>query len=368
MLRSELEDILSIVSPALSSKEFVPLFKNVFFTAEHVETFNGHLYIRHGSELKLIGATPGKTLVDVVSVSNAKDVTFSEAGDVFLVALDKTKIKLPRSQSDALPSILPKNEQPRFTCTVDGVWLKALNTAVVNASDDTTLGDMMGTVFLIDERYATFYTTDNNTISRSRIVLPRRKKNDPPVTPFCCGIPNDFIKELIRIKGKVEPDSPITVRFFDKVIWADFDGQVEVVSSLFPVADTTPEKMRRAVDAHAIDSRLEDFVPIPEALSGSLDRALVFFENDASRYQTIVNVNEAVCEVSTATGKGESKDVVPLASSVQAVAVKIDPRLLRRGLGVGEYIKFSKSAIVLTDSNDPKQQTFVHLIGVQSPT
>jgi len=355
--RDALLRVINLVSPALSTQDFIPILKNICFRKGRAVAFNDRAAI--GVELPagmsdLTITLPGALLKSAVASFNAESVSVQIGeGSEALITSGRSKIKLGTMPAADFPFKMPDSGTAfKFTEPM----LKAVQACLPSIGNDPTRPATRGVTVDVEEGYATFYSTDNATISRYKTKSKVKLPGDTPVI-----LPSFFCEQLISLtrafpQGEWELDLSPGV-----IVGTLYEGDDMVAFTLHrEQADPDPLDFPAVIKRHCKLATLPDLLePIPAALDAAMGRALLVQAQEPDK-ATKVTVTETAIKLLSSGPVGEAQDSVSFdgAGDSPPEPFFVDPGLFSRGLKGVSHIAFFPKVVVMGNEDG----SFTHLV------
>lgn len=349
--------IINLVSPALSSQDFVPILKNICFRKGKAIAFNDRAAIGVTLPAGMSDLTvtiPGAMLKSAVASFNADSVAVQLGeGSEALITSGRSKIKLATMPAADFPFKMPDSGTViKFTEPM----LKGMQACMPAIGNDPTRPATMGVTLDVEDGCATFYATDNATISRYKTKSKVKLPGDSPVI-----LPTFFCEQLLSI-GRAFPQGEWEIDLAPGVIVGVlFEGEDMVAFTLHrEQVDPDPLDFPAVINRHCKLAALPDLLDeVPSALDAAFGRAVLVQAQEPDK-ATKVTVTPAAIKLLSSGPVGEAQDSVPFDSVGDGPGEPffVDPGLFLRGLKGSSHIAFFPKVVVLGNEDG----SFAHLI------
>lgn len=349
----ELRETLSIVAPSLSTKDFIPAFRDLFFDGKHISGFNGKFGISMGCETGCQGSVRGEVLKNFMEHSRARQTELTVKDLVLTVLSGGSTLELPFS-AEVTPPIqaLLLNTEAQSAIVLDDQVVEGVDKCLRGTVDDPTLGPRMGILFEVSRKGVDLYSTDSKTISHFSIAQPTSLKQTLRFSVAC-----DFVAQLLRLAGKFTAGAS-TMSVDAQSVSVTFGPSCVLVGSVRGVEADIIESFSKTI-AHHCQSSDSPPMLIPQAMIPALDRALSVAEPQNPLF-TRCQVDHDHVYLFTKTRYGEVNDRVKFTAGLPAIEFSVEVSLLRRMLENETTIEFTNSFCIVL-----RQGNFLHLIGTQ---
>lgn len=358
MSREYLLAVLKAASPALANaKNPVQELSCLWFSGTTVAAYDDVIGIQVAFEAEFTGGVSGEKLLGLLENSAAREVTLEDTGDGNLaMKLGGAKVKLAlRPFEDWFWH--PELPRDATSWPITDEFLDGVRLALISVGASKVLDPgQRGVTVIQDGDRADLYTTDATCMSWASVHT-----GDSPVvasggrfimpTPFCeqlgdvaavgqvLTVDEDaaYLTGLAKI-GKAEGGTSFLL--FCRLV--DDDNPIDFKSV---IGDNVPA---------------DGAFDLPGALGMALDRAMVVLDEGAP---VQLDVEEGAMYLLANTGAvGEVDDGIKLhgADDHPAVTVRVDPKLLRRGLEGRESMRVTENVVVLRGPGD-----FVHVVSTK---
>jgi len=345
MDRKELLDVLNDVSPALSGKDFVPVFSCFCFDGDNVTAFDDVVALQRPFLFPLQGAIRGSVLLSFLKVSRAKDIEFEQHDTSVHVKAGRSKLDLPFIPKDKFVFEFPKEDATAFDLNAD--FLLAFDKTMVSMGLDPARPWRLGITLSFKENYVSMYSSDNITIALGDVPFSYPKELEGTavvVPPRFCKLLSDYSNTATAVKMKVTAG------------WVEciFDGSIRLFSKTVGGVDVAQfEKMVKV----CMEGSAKDGAPIPKGFESTLDKAAILLEDSQEKFADF-SVQDGRLSVHAKTKLGELEDILTLEHP--NVKVKVAPALIKRTLKFAQGIAISPQCLTIFSEN------FLNFISVAS--
>lgn len=341
MERTVLLKKLEICAPALSSADIIAVMSHFWFTGSRVMAYNDAIAISTAFKSEFKGTLPGMTLLNTLRSSKAKDAEFAVDGSELTVKLASTRGKFGYFEPDAFIFAMPK-VQGDGPLPVDAAdFMRAVECCLRSVSHDTSNPDHLGVTVIPGKKQLSLFATDTATMSAATVPLEKGR-----AAPFKDRVvlSSEFCRQMLVLSKGVEKfyleilDDHALLVVGDTVLWG----------SLIESKDPTDF---HANFAHLCsEATLTKLVELPTKLAGIVDRAMIVGESKADRARTNITEDGGRLRFFTKSDHGEMTDTLLVGAEHAGVNVRVEPRLLKNGLGFFNRMLFTSDTVIM--SND----------------
>ena len=190
--REELLKVLSLIKPALSIQDFVPIQLNFCFTGDIVYAFDGIQCAGIDYKVKDVFSVFGDLFFKLLQGYNAKQLSINVSDSIVNVTIGKSKLKLsclPEKEFTFDFPDLPKHAL--FKVTED--FITGVSKCLISVSEDQRVENQCGVILDLSDRIQYLYSTNEDCISRYRL------KRFTPKERIKILIPKLFCEQLISL-------------------------------------------------------------------------------------------------------------------------------------------------------------------------
>ena len=338
MKRLTFLDALETVSPALSSKDTIPILTHLWFTGKQVMAFNDGIAISTKLDTNWQGAVPA-VLIQLLRASGAIDVSsnMTKNGELHMVAA-AARIKLPTLPPEDFVFDMPamkKDEVPSISGNNIAPFLDALSFAIQCVASDATVPEQLGVNLLPG---ASMWATNEKSLFYTKIKTDRAIKR--------MILSEEFCKQMLSLRNKSETlalylreDAAIfkagDTILFGKLIHSerplDFEG---VLNQHFPDLGKKP--------------KLSD---VPAKMKPIIDRACIIIGNGGDTNAMVKDGQIHFRSYDQRTDRAVS-DVMKIGSEQKDLIVKFNPNFAKIALDAGlDKIRLTQSCVVFTKND-----------------
>jgi len=322
MQRSKLVEVLARVQPALSTKDFIPVFSCFCFKDKKVYAYNDIIAIRAPIDMELEGGIRGKVLLDFMkaSTSNEVELVQGNVGGVTVKAGKGSKLKLPIVDSGEFIFKFPDyTEDDLIEIELTKDVLASFRRCIVSMGYDPAHPWRLGVSVKITGTKLTMYASDNTTMARSLVAAKNNVEDEVVIV-----LPPRFCELLIAGANR---DKAEMLYVSDSWVVATFESGAELFAKTIgaPNIDAFERQFGEVESEGAIET-----VDLPSNFGPTLDRALVVLATDPDKHAKLT-VSDGQLGVFSHSAYGEVDDHISLPEH-DDLSVMCAPELLRRGL------------------------------------
>lgn len=337
MLRADLIEKLSLVAPALSDNNLVPVLSHFWFTGHNtLMAYNDQIAISVRLDCDFSGAVP-KTLTSLLNASRAKEVEFVASKEALEVKAASSKFKLPYLSAKAF-DIFKMPDPSDGALPVDiKEFIEAIDSCMKSLKEDTSMPDSLGITLVYNNKGIDLYATNDATISHARIKTKADLKKG-----FRVVISGNFCRQMLSL-AKLSGDKHLEVH-------DDFSlfvcGDNLLFGRLVDVA--RPLDFDSVIQQSFPKEAAADLVTIPSKLELILDRAVIITESKQERPKTDIVIKDGRASFFSKSENGEVRDSMQVEPNHPEVEVSIDPRLFRAGYGAYDKMLLTEQCLIMS--------------------
>lgn len=337
MNRKALLDTLELTKAGLADDALVPIFTNFCFRDSAVYAFKDRLGIMAPCEIAETFAVSGKTLIELLKTSSAKDVEFTLDDETCQIVAGKSRMKLPWLREDEFLFEEPEEEQWDVILDLDAHLLEGFQLCLVTTSSDNTMPAFMG-ISVVGGKTTHLYSCDGDALSRYR--LDGKKTKEVHYT-----IPTDFCEAVLRIAEKTGYRAG---QLYVNGEWAiaEFGNNYKVFGRI--IENTDPMDYEKHIKK--IIKGDVSFVTVPDGLASALNRARVIAEGEGK--PTLLTAAKGKLVVNTETHVGVVRDTMKIDEAVGEVVSSVSAKLISRALAICDEFHMAENATVYRTGDD----------------
>lgn len=309
---------LETVAPAMSDGRIVKILSHIWFTGQEVMCFDDNIAIAVPFEQdQIIGAVPGKLLIDFMRVITRNEIQFTRSDNqVLLTATNSSmKAKFPLLPPEEFVFSWPEApNDPGMSIVADDVIRTAIKACMRSIGSDGHIPETRGVTIVASETKVVFYATDSATLTRALAPGHTASKT------FRAILPTAFCEQLIALSKK-EGLLTITENYAEFV-----NDDVRLYGRLLGTAE--PLDFESTIERVFPSNSIKQAVAIPGNLSEVLTRACIITKDTAtSEALTIFTVKDSVLKIEASTERGSNKDVIKLTGHPNVVSNLVPQRI-----------------------------------------
>lgn len=320
MIRKDFLKTLELVAPALAQENLVAIFQSFCFNDNTVYAWRDTLGVVAPCPVDKNFAVHGKTFIDLIRASNAKEIDIELDKENVLVRAGKSKMKLPFSEASDFIFEEPEDEKWDVMMDIDKHLLRGFQLCLTTSSTDNAMPAFMGISVVTNGTDVLLYSCDGDAISR--FTTDGKTKAKVHYT-----IPNDFCETLLKIADKTG--------YRNGQLYVNGQWAVAELSNGFRIFGRiieNPEPMQYEKDIARVLKVSPEFVEIPSTLNQALNRARIIGETE--NRSTDLRFDGKKLYMTTDSHMGIVKDILPLKSKHPSLEVKVNAKLMSRAISV----------------------------------
>lgn len=319
--RSGLEQALDTVYPALSTKEFIPIFTCFCFHDDHFYAYDDLIAIKAKISTGITGGVRGSMFSKLVKGFNSEVLSVSQKENEVRLKADKVSMKMPVVPESGFVFEWPDIKDPALVITFDNDFLDSLSGCLESCAVDTSTPALCGVTLANHDGVHTLNSTDRLMITSSKIATAPGQDIDPII------LPTDFCSALIEIARRLEVSGTLRVSQDRKFAIADFDD--ETYSLFTKLMSCDPIDYKELLDRYSNEEDV--YFPVPKELEQMMNRASILMPGENASCRLTIRNN--ALELNTVSGFGDLYDSVDIDSNHEDIEVFIDPRNIMRASG-----------------------------------
>lgn len=343
--RAELIANLKQVEPALSSKEFVPIFTCFCFDGATVTAYDDIVALQAPCGINIKGGLRGRLLLDFFEASKATNVEISQDGRDVHIKAGRSKLDTTAFPEEDFIFQFPKGEDAEVI-DIDEAFTEALGKALVSMGTDPSHQWRMGVTTIFDSRGIIFYSTDNKSASKVWVDFDKERDIPERVTvlpPRFCELVVDLGKKngahkLVLTETWAECKFKSGLRLFSKTIQQAAPDQYDAIFT-----EQAGKKVR------------QQLIDIPAGLDRCLERSEVVIGYNTDDPKMTLKVEEGKLNFYTKSPVGDVRDTIKLEGHPD-IEVDCLPSLIKRVLPQVNRFLVTEGCVVLAG------EKFVHLV------
>lgn len=337
MLRKELVAKLELVAPALSTNDLVPILTHFCFNGDEVFAFNEQIGICAPCKTEFEGAVPGRTLLELLKASRAKEVTFDIGkGGELVVRAASSRLKLPLLPVDRFVWKPPTLSDAVGIGIDTKKFMRGVSCCMRSVSIDTSIPDQLGVTMMVEGKSLLMYSTDSSTLSHARVELKKASDFKRVI------LSGSFCTQMLALADR---DKPLHLEIRkDHALMAGSHGVV-LFGSL--IHSPKPLNLSDHIDANYGEKDRGRAISIPNKLELVLDRACIVSATNGEPVNMEIDIADGVAKFFTAAKVTECRDQVQLEDKHMNVQLRVNPKLVRNGYGDFDRMLITDRAFIM---------------------
>jgi DNA polymerase III sliding clamp (beta) subunit (PCNA family) len=340
MIRKDLVDKLSLVQPALSANELIPILNHVWFTKTHMMTYNDQIAISVPCKTDFAGAAPGSVLIELMRNSKAKDVEFLPVDDELQIKAASSKFKLGLLPAKDFVFEMPKPSNQVMKVNTKE-FLECIATCLRSVSADTSVPDQLGVTLIYKPHTLLLCSTNHATMSSAKIKMP----TPPPFkdrvilsTPFC--------EQLLRIAG---PSINTSIEIHEDYSLATTAKGVTLFGRLIEVPQ--PLDFVSLFNHHIPKEYPTKRIPIPTKMRLILERAIIITDSATDQTTTAITVKEGRARFVSKSARGEVIDSMQVGETQHDTTISLNCKHVKAGMGSFDNMLVTEDCLIMSKEN-----------------
>jgi DNA polymerase III sliding clamp (beta) subunit (PCNA family) len=336
--------------------QLIPLLTHYWFTGTHVMGYNGQIALQIPFRTDFRGAVPGKVLELLQRASFEKDIKVTpQGGNISITdaAGDRIRIKLGMLEPNFIFA-MPKRKRMRSDPQAIAELIEAIEQCLISVGSDTLNVEHLGITLEPERGQIILYSTDGGTIARASISDRLRLAQRTILPTAFCEQMKHLYRERLDDKAQVHFEVGKRHALF-------IAGEATLYTRLLRLRTRRPLNLSGTVAYHLPRAFQQQLVDIPPRLRKALElHSLVC---DESRRLMSLSVRGETLRLRSQNDGEEIDESMPLPGHPD-VAVRVEPRLLRRALGfeqmlvARECVALSKASggLYLISAGEPRDE------------
>lgn len=320
MNRGELVKVLNLASGALSSTDFVPIYKCFAFNGKTVTAYNDLIGVTAPCVTGDEFVVHGGTLLGLLENSSAEDMAFTLDGNTNDVTIKsgRSTFRLPFYPLEDYIFVDPDLNQS-IDLDLNTQFLDGLRACLKTSSRDNSQPAFLG-VALQGNR---LFSSDSDAISEYILDAKNKAKEQ-------YMLPNEFCELLIKITDEL-PEGDGIIHVNNDWVMAELPGGYSVFARV--IQNSAPVDFAKEIKKTMRGNG--DFKATPEGLKEALLRARVVADRETAK--TELKVEKGRLKLLTETSMGIVRDSLPFADHPDVVA-HVNAALMQRSLELTDRI------------------------------
>lgn len=347
MERKQFLSALSMVKPALSNQDFIPILSHFCFDGESVTAHNDVMALRAPCKTEFKAAFHGDTLLRLLDNIRSDILSFTKDESCFKIKTGRSRLRLPFLEDSDFLFESPdrsKSYKEAHRLFISDDFILGLECCLASVDEDPVHPNRMGITLSIGEKDAYFYSTDSFSVSRY-LLKGDYYKDMSGVTVI---LPTEFCKQLLLFKKSFSGDGYLVIA--EDFVMSDFGDNIFVHSKL--IIDLEPLDFGKVLDVYK-DSLKHCTSVFPPEIEECLQRSKAILTTvlDTGKLSEFVIKNRQI-NINTKSDMGEVADVFTVNKKAhKSMSVSINPDLILRVLKRSMCFYFSENALILSDNN-----------------
>lgn len=320
MERITLLETLRRVTPALSGKDFVPVFACFCFDGKKVITYDDQVALTADCAWVVKGAIRGSVLLGWLEAARGADVEVEQDDSQVSLKAGRSKLKLPVIPEKDFVYKAPTKPGDELKFTPE--LLEALDRCAISMGRDPSRPWQAGLTMIFGDEKATIYSTNN--VSGSMAIVKMKKPEDNSLSTIL--LPPKFVELTCSIGAK---DSPKTLTLGKGWVTTTFASGLQLFSRT--AADHEADNFKQLFSPELREAMKTKTVEIPKGMTDALTRALVVLSGAREKVTKVTVKDGKLILVSVAAGAAEVRDTLKLPGH-EDIEVEVGPEPLKAGL------------------------------------
>lgn len=338
MQRKDFLTKLSIVAPALSDNDLLPVMTHYWFTGTELMAFNDQISISMPCKTDFEGAVPGKLLYELMKNSKAKNVDIEASKDVLNVKAASSRMKLAIMDTENFVFEMPKpgKKEPFLSINMDD-FIEAVEICMRSVGMDTSVPDQLGVTLMPNGKKMDLYATNNDTLSHASISMKGKDVLKERVI-----LSSHFCQQLLKI-GKSYKGAKILISD-DYSLLVTKEG-VSLFGRL--INSDRPIDFESILDDHYPKNMHSKLSAIPTKMKLIIERAMIISSYSVDDRATTVSVKDGKMKFVSKSDHGEISDSMQIDAKHPKASIRLDPKQLRLGYGNFDNILVTDNCAVM---------------------
>lgn len=293
---------------------------------------------------------PGELFVKALGSFNNESVMIQSVDDAtILLSSGKSKLKVPTLPVDDFK--MPQLKGKPYELNLTDSMLDGIKRCLFSVGTDPTHPAQMGVTMGEVKGFATFYSTDNITISRSASDTKVELPGGMPII-----LPTFFCEQLLTL-AKAYPADDLVLEVYVGALKLKVGKVATLLTKT--LVDMEPLDFEDIVSKYLDVNQVKKtggFARIPAALDSAFSRALLVLSAETDK-STTVEVNGCIT-ISSSSNLGESDDTLDWDGKDKIKPFKVDPGLVLRAAKSSGSVAFYPRVMLLASDD----ASFIHLI------
>lgn len=341
MNKQDLLDKLQLISPALSTDNYVEILKHFCFYEDCIVAHDGKWSMVVDFENDFDCAIPGKLLTDILETYSADEIIIKKKKEVVEIGKGKSKSRLSIMDSEQFVFEMSDTDELN-PIKVDGNFIEGLVHCLISVNDDVQEVSQCGITVDVKKKGKVFYSTDGECIS----CYGYKSKGKPK--EFL--LPKVFCEQLVKLQSKFN-DGELFIG--DTFVQAEFEG---IIINSKIEADIDYLDFEEVMSEFTIDEHFD----MPDKIKSILERSIIITGKEQDKAVDItISENQMLLETVVA-GTGEGKERVKVKGLDLDVKFRMDAGSLKRAFEACDQFNFVETEGKVSFVGI--KENFIHLV------
>lgn len=349
MKRGELLDTLRRVEPALSSKELVPALSHLRFDGVNVTAYDDIIAIETPCSFDLIGGIRGRTLIDFLAASKAKEVEITIEGMAGELLAGRSKLAVPLIGLGDFTFVMPDLEKA-VSVPLHQQFILGVEQCMISMGLDPSQPWMLGQTLVFNSGHITIFSSDG--LTASRVSMLAQVPDD--IVGLDLIIPPKFCSMLVELSKK---DQAVELALSPDWVVARFASGLKLFSKT--VAGVDSSKYNELYSGIYADLPKEQFAMIPQGFENCISRAMVVLDAVQDKFMELT-FGKGEVHFDAKSHLGAAHDKLRLDNAIlDGKSAKVSAPFLIRPIKLAERFALVPNRCMVFESED-----FSHLVTV----
>lgn len=340
METGKLLQTLKSISPAISSRDMIPMLSCFCFSNKKVTAYNGRVALTAPCDLQVEGAVKGSILLGFLNNAKSKELSLDNSNpSEVVIKSGRSKLTAPVIPKDSFIFESPATPPKATLKKTAESFVKSVESVLISAGNDPSHPQFLGVTFGFEKDRATFITCNNFSATSFQSGIKRPQGFDSQSV----GMVTEFCELLVSIAKR---DTPTTVEIGEGWIVCKFVSGTELFSTLL---ENDGYADRKELFSKVFQDSSGDWVSIPQTFSSALNRAMVPLA-DVRVKSTTFTVAKGKMKLFTKTDHGMVLDFVDFPGHT-SISLDADPDILGKGLEQSTKTKLTDSAFLFKNDS-----------------
>lgn len=345
MKRTDLLDTLKMISPALASRDFIPILVCYCFDPKTVTAFDDVVAMTAPLVTGLKGGIKGDVMLNWLANSRAPEVEIKQEDKDVSLKAGRSRIKLTALPAGDFVFEWPKDEANELP--LNETVLAGFRKCLVSMGQDPSQPWQSGITMALDKDRMRLYSTNNTSASLIKLDL----KVPKALQEMTLLLPPRFCTLLVNLMAKNEGK---VLRLNKRWAEAQFENGLRMLSK---AGKADVKEYQKVFSKELASSAEEKLCDMPAGLAGTLARNLVVLSKAADKFSKM-SVADGKLKVVSRSDHGEVTDYVKLPGHPDC-EVELQPDLLAAALDHAKQICFMEGSCAVL-----KGKGFTHVVAV----